>query len=120
MTNLIINGVDAMPEGGRVTISGRQEGSVLILSVSDTGQGIPETHLDQIFDTFFTTKPTGTGLGLALARKVVEDHGAKLQVSSQEGRGTVFSIVFQLDESPPPPVAPLNDREAAETRKGSP
>jgi signal transduction histidine kinase len=75
--------------------------------VSDTGPGIPASHLDQIFDTFFTTKPTGTGLGLALARKVIEDHGATIEVQSAEGVGTTFTIAFDLDyEIPPPLLAP--------------
>ena len=102
ITNLVINALDASAEGGTVTVRGRREDSLVKLSVTDTGQGIPKAHLDQIFDTFFTTKPTGTGLGLALARKVIEDHGATLQVASEEGVGTTFTIVFNLEQSAPP------------------
>jgi len=99
--NLVINAIDASPEGGTVALRGWREDNQVKLAVADTGQGIPQAHLDQIFDTFFTTKPTGTGLGLALARKVVEDHGAVLQVASEEGVGTTFTIVFSLEQSPP-------------------
>jgi len=107
ITNLLLNAVDAVTDGGSVTVSAGQEGRLVKLSVADTGQGIPASHLDQIFDTFFTTKPTGTGLGLALARKVIEDHGATIEVQSEEGVGTTFTITFDLDhEVPPPLVAP--------------
>lgn len=119
ISNLIINAVDAIPEGGTVTIRGRHADGAVQLSVSDTGQGIPASHLDQIFDTFFTTKPTGTGLGLALAKKVVEDHGATLEVASQEGVGTTLTITFTLDQNLPPPVARFRDARATEIRKGS-
>lgn len=118
ITNLIINAVDAIPQGGRVMINGRHEDKTVTLSVTDTGQGIPASHLDQIFDTFFTTKPTGTGLGLALAKKVVEDHGATLQVASQEGVGTTFTITFNLDQNLPPPVSTLREARGAGDMKG--
>lgn len=118
ISNLIINAVDAIPEGGKVTITGRHDDNTVTLSVADTGQGIPASHLDQIFDTFFTTKPTGTGLGLALAKKVVEDHGATLQVASQEGVGTTFTITFNLDQNLPPPLSRLRDTRGAGDMKG--
>lgn len=98
ISNLIINAADAMPEGGTITVSARREDDTVTLAVADTGQGIPAHHLDQIFDHFFTTKPTGTGLGLALAKKIVEDHGARLDVASVEGVGSTFSIIFTLGE----------------------
>ncbi|MHB8995005.1 MAG: ATP-binding protein [Armatimonadota bacterium] len=101
ISNLIINAVDAIPEGGKVVINGRHVDDSVKLSVTDNGQGIPASHLDQIFDTFFTTKPTGTGLGLALAKKVIEDHGATLSVASQEGIGTTFTITFEAEENLP-------------------
>lgn len=119
MTNLILNAVDAVQPGGKVSVTGRQEGRLVKISVSDTGHGIPESHLDQVFDAFFTTKRTGTGLGLALAKKVVEDHGATLSVASREGLGTTFVITFNLDQNVPPPAVPLRHKEADEIRKGS-
>lgn len=106
MTNLILNAIDAIPDGGVVTVRAWREDQLVKLAISDNGQGIPQAHLDQIFDTFFTTKPTGTGLGLALARKVIEDHGATVVVTSQEGQGTTFTITFNLDQDvDPPPTA---------------
>lgn len=104
MTNLMLNGLDAVSEGGEVRVRAWREENLIKIAVTDTGQGIPQSHLDQIFDTFFTTKPTGTGLGLALARKVIEDHGATISVTSQEGLGTTFTITFNLDENVPPPL----------------
>ncbi|MCE5239634.1 PAS domain-containing protein [bacterium] len=106
VTNLALNALDAMPEGGLLSLHAWREGNVVKLAVADTGQGIPVAHQDQIFDTFFTTKTTGTGLGLALARKVIEDHGATVEVASTEGEGTTFTIVFHLDQVVPPPLEP--------------
>ena len=106
VTNLAFNALDAMPEGGLLSLHAWREGNVVKLAVADTGQGIPAAHQDQIFDTFFTTKTTGTGLGLALARKVIEDHGATVEVASTEGTGTTFTIVFNLDQAVPPPLEP--------------
>ncbi len=103
LTNLLFNAIDAMPEGGVATLRAWNEGSLVRIAISDTGQGIPASHLEQIFDMFFTTKPTGTGLGLALARKVIEDHGATISVASEEGKGTTFTITFDLDKTPPSP-----------------
>jgi signal transduction histidine kinase len=99
VSNLIINALDAMPDGGTVTVAARHEGERVVLAVSDTGVGIPPQHVERIFDHFFTTKPSGTGLGLALAKKIVEDHGARLEVTSQEGAGSSFAITFILDQS---------------------
>jgi hypothetical protein len=98
LVNLVLNAVDAIPpgEGGQVRLIGQRDETSIRLAVTDTGQGIPDTHLEQIFDTFFTTKPTGTGLGLALTKKIIEDHGAHLEVSSREGQGTTFTVVFDL------------------------
>jgi hypothetical protein len=104
ITNLLINALDAVSEGGEVRVSAVPEDRTVKLAVSDNGQGIPASHMDQVFETFFTTKPTGTGLGLALARKVIEDHGATIDVASQEGVGTTFTITFHLDRQAPPPL----------------
>lgn len=119
ISNLIINALDAMPYGGKVTVGARQEGQQVILSVSDTGMGIPAHHLEQIFDHFFTTKPTGTGLGLALAKKIVEDHGARLDVTSEEGVGSTFSVIFNLDGGGAATPAALSMSEPGDTGKGS-
>jgi signal transduction histidine kinase len=66
----------------------------LLISVSDTGVGIPTDKVDQIFDTFFTTKPQGTGMGLAISRSIVESHGGRLWATSNSGRGSTFRFTL--------------------------
>jgi signal transduction histidine kinase len=71
----------------------------LLLEIRDTGVGIPKDKLDRIFLPFFTTKEKGTGMGLALVHKVVLSHGGRIEVSSQEGRGTIFRIILPVTET---------------------
>jgi two-component system NtrC family sensor kinase len=100
--NMINNAIDAMDhDGGILTISARQEANHLVITVSDTGEGIPEANLERIFDPFFTTKPVGkgTGLGLSICYGIVEKMSGKLEVESTLGKGTTFyiTIPFQQD-----------------------
>ncbi|HCU37970.1 MAG TPA: hypothetical protein DGT21_21810 [Armatimonadetes bacterium] len=98
LDNLCRNALDAMAGSGRLTIEGAAgDGGTVIISVSDTGAGISPEDLERIFDTFFTTKETGMGLGLALSQKIAQDHGAELKVESEEGVGTTFRLVFPTD-----------------------
>jgi signal transduction histidine kinase len=94
LLNLIKNAVEAMPEGGVIRIRGRATERGVELTVSDSGAGIEEEDLQHIFDSFFTTKPTGTGLGLALVRKILDAHGATIEAYNAPGNGAVFTIVF--------------------------
>jgi signal transduction histidine kinase len=90
---LMSNAVEAMPRGGRITITGRAgEGGRVRLDVADTGPGIPPSQLERIFRLFFTTKSSGTGMGLAIAKKIVERHGGTITVESEMGKGTRFVI----------------------------
>lgn len=91
---LLWNAVEAMPQGGRITISGRtkDDGQGLRLAVSDTGPGIATEQLQRVFELFFTTKSHGTGLGLAVAKKIIERHGGTISVDSVLGRGATFTI----------------------------
>ena len=96
--NLVVNAIEAMPSGGRLEISHVEDGPSLTLIIADSGEGIPEENLDRIFDPFFTTKGTGkgTGLGLAVCRKIIEQHGGRISVSSRPGEGTNFFISLPI------------------------
>ena len=96
LINLISNAGEAIEEGGRVVVKAGPfpDGEGLILTVADDGPGIPEEDQKRIFEPFFTTKFSGTGLGLAISRRLVEQHGGRLQVESAPGEGTTFFIIL--------------------------
>jgi len=118
--NLVTNALDAMPRGGRLTVRAswagtgdplppayrRSTGRVKV-EVEDTGVGIEPADTDRIFNPFYTTRDSGTGLGLALAHKIVQDHGGAISFQSARGRGTTFTIVLSL--VPDPPSAPADE-----------
>jgi len=91
-SNLIINAVQAMPDGGELNITIASEELHLTVLVSDTGHGIPPDALEQIFEPYYSTKETGIGLGLPLTRKLIEDHGGEINVTSEVGKGTTFTV----------------------------
>src|SRR5258707_8753942 len=89
LMNLMLNGIEAMKDmGGELTVTSErtQDGQVLI-SVSDSGVGLPVEKSERIFEAFFTTKPQGTGMGLSISRTIVESHGGRLWASANTGRG---------------------------------
>ncbi len=99
--NLLRNAAEAMPEGGTITVSVTHElestdagrwRPLAILTVADTGSGIPKSDLDRIFEPFFSTKSGGTGLGLATVARIVDDHHGTIEVTSEVGRGTAVTI----------------------------
>lgn len=90
--NLLINAQEAMPTGGQVVVRTVADGAVVRLSLQDDGPGIPPENVDRIFQIYFSTKPSGTGLGLPIAKKIVEEHRGSLTVASAPGRGTTFTI----------------------------
>lgn len=98
LRNLIQNSLDAMPEGGRLTIKGERGDNYYRISVSDTGKGIPAEIQEKIFLPFFTTKERGTGLGLAIVHKVVTAHGGEITFETSE-RGTTFIVSLPLRRS---------------------
>jgi signal transduction histidine kinase len=98
--NLILNAIAATPAGGRITIALAQktEGGSRYwrTDVSDTGSGIAPEHQDRIFEPFFTQKSTGSGLGLAIVKSIVEEHGGRVEVANEPGRGASFAIVLPV------------------------
>lgn len=93
-TNILINAVEAMPEGGSLEIESRKLKDRAVISIRDTGQGIPKDIREKIFLPFYTTKQRGIGLGLALVQKIILSHGGSIEVDSIEGEGTTFKITL--------------------------
>lgn len=94
--NLIINGAQAMTEGGRLEIETRSDGNKAVIQFTDTGEGIAEENLENIFNPFFTTRDTGTGLGLAISHQIIKMHGGTIEVKSKIGEGTTFIVAIPI------------------------
>ncbi|MBN1570324.1 MAG: HAMP domain-containing protein [Acidobacteria bacterium] len=94
LQNLLLNAVDAMPQGGTITLRTHKEKDAILLEISDTGQGLTKEECSRLFTPYYTTKQHGTGLGLAIVQSVISDHGAKISVESEPGQGTTFRIKF--------------------------
>ena len=106
LMNLMLNGIEAITDaGGVVTVKSQliEDGQIEI-SVNDTGPGLPTDQADQIFDAFFTTKPQGSGMGLAISKSIVESHGGRIWVNGDGGRGATFHFTLPaaLAETNPP------------------
>jgi PAS domain S-box-containing protein len=103
LMNLMLNGIEAMQDtksGGQLTIrSSRGEVGQLLISVGDTGIGLPPEQADQIFNAFFSTKAQGTGMGLSISRSIIESHGGRLWATSNSGRGATFSFTLPAAEA---------------------
>jgi PAS domain S-box-containing protein len=99
LSNLVGNAIKFTPEGGKIRVSARQQGNQVVVSVTDTGPGIPTEHLGKVFDWFWQaqgSKRTGIGLGLSIAKGIVEAHGGKIWAESELGQGTSFSFTLFL------------------------
>ena len=105
--NFLKNAIEAMAQGGEFAIETRVESDRIMLRISDTGQGIPPSDLQRIYDPFFTTKKGGTGLGLPLAQEIIKQHQGTIRCDSVLGQGTQFTITL-----------PIQDKETKGQREG--
>jgi signal transduction histidine kinase len=99
--NLMLNGIDAIKElsaAGELTVKSERAESGLMISVSDTGVGLPPQQAARIFDAFFTTKPEGTGMGLPISRTIIESHGGRLWAAANSERGATFHFTLPSED----------------------
>ena len=99
--NLTLNAVQALGDGGHLTLRAARRGELARVEIEDDGPGIPREVRDKVFDPFVTTKPVGvgTGLGLSICYRIIEDHGGKITFESEPGSGTTFRIDLPLDRA---------------------
>ncbi len=95
LLNLLVNAQQALPKGGQIVVSTSSNGQHVRLSVSDNGQGIPPENMGKIFNLYFSTRPGGTGLGLPMVKKIVEEHRGTVEVDSSPGKGSTFTICLK-------------------------
>lgn len=110
LSNLVLNAMDAMPDGGALALRTRSDDGNVVVEVSDTGSGLTPEECERIFTPYYTSKKHGTGLGLAIVQSVVSDHGGRISVRSQPGKGTMFVIELPNNVEALPPVAPQTEQ----------
>jgi len=99
--NILLNAIQAMPQGGKLTVATFQEnlpslGEELVVSFRDSGEGIPPEIIEKIFEPFFSTKEEGIGLGLPIGQRIIEEHKGKIRVESYPQKGTTFYVYLPL------------------------
>jgi len=112
ISNLVLNAMDAMPNGGTLTLRTRQDDGKVIIEVADTGSGLTPEECERIFTPYYTSKKHGTGLGLAIVQSVVSDHGGRVSVRSEPGMGTTFVIELPSNVRALPPIASQTEETA--------
>jgi len=98
-TNLIVNSIEEMPDGGVLGVVLDRHGHDVIVRISDTGRGIPPENISKIFDPFFTTKSSGTGLGLYVVLRIVKTYDGRIDVTSEDGKGATFSVFLKAPDA---------------------
>jgi signal transduction histidine kinase len=101
LVNLIKNAMQAMTKGGTLTLQTAESNDGVVVTVGDTGGGIPQEQINHIFEPFYTTKKKGSGLGLMIVQRIVRAHGGRIELESQVGRGTTFRVWLPLHERRP-------------------
>jgi signal transduction histidine kinase len=96
LSNLVINACQAMSAGGELIITAYQQDKMIAIAVNDTGEGIPQENMKKIFEPLFTTKSKGIGLGLAVSQKLAEANGGRIEVQSEAGKGSTFTLVLPI------------------------
>jgi two-component system, NtrC family, sensor histidine kinase HydH len=96
LLNLLLNALQAMPDGGELSVRTTREGRMLVIAITDSGIGISPENLQRVFDPYFTTKSDGTGLGLAMSAKIVEEHGGTITISSVPDDHTEVRVLLPL------------------------
>ena len=114
LVNLVKNAIQAMTKGGRLLLRTSQASEGIVVSVSDTGGGIPEEKINRIFEPFYTTKKKGSGLGLMIVQRIVREHGGQIELESRVNQGTTFRIWLPLRERQPRLLAAGNQEPAKE------
>jgi signal transduction histidine kinase len=101
MLNVVLNGVQAMPNGGSLTIQTHRDEDSVVTEIKDEGTGIPVAVQEKVFELYFTTKKTGSGIGLAQAYQIMQWHYGSVDFDSEEGKGTTFRLRLPLADTPP-------------------
>ena len=96
--NLIKNAIEAMPDGGKLTVTSEKKNGIVEIAFADMGTGISEENLKKLFGPLFTTKAKGMGLGLAICKRIIEAHGGKIAVESTIDKGTTFTITIPIEQ----------------------
>lgn len=118
--NLVLNALDATEEGGTIRIDSRRNGSAIEIVVADDGHGIPPAQQLMLFEPYFTTKPTGTGLGLFVCRNMIEAVGGRIRLAESTPEGTRFTVWLPISETvdPAPEIDPVANVESASATSG--
>ena len=98
LLNILLNALAAMPDGGRLSVESSIRKDGLEVVIADTGEGISSENMPRIYDPYFTSKPAGTGLGLAVVQKIMDAHGGRVQIESRAGAGTKVVLSFPVSE----------------------
>jgi signal transduction histidine kinase len=120
LSNLIGNSLKFTPPGGRITVSAKPQDAQVLFTIADTGPGIPREHLSDIFSPYWQAKRTermGAGLGLPIAKGIVEAHGGRIWVESEPGRGTQFYFTLPVDSAPEPTQEPVTSAAGSAARR---